>query len=163
MKGPKMNATTKEAHACPKCDGKGRIIAFGHYAAGVCFECGGSKVIYLDPMTDSQRMQAIMSAEYGKAVIALAQKIGIDAGSKFYNRIGNLILGAHAERGTWAGWGNASPGSMSAKFGKQRSAFYQQVVDIIDEAVTSRSIRPSQVAKLAEMADEREGFQEFCH
>lgn len=27
---------------CVKCDGKGHIAAFGHYAGGVCFMCYGS-------------------------------------------------------------------------------------------------------------------------
>lgn len=31
-----------ETVACPKCDGKGYIRAFGHYAGGVCFDCGGA-------------------------------------------------------------------------------------------------------------------------
>lgn len=27
---------------CPKCQGKGRIDSFGHYAKGVCFGCAGA-------------------------------------------------------------------------------------------------------------------------
>lgn len=29
---------------CPKCDGRGRIAAFGHVQGGVCFSCGGTGV-----------------------------------------------------------------------------------------------------------------------
>ena len=33
---------TKTIATCPKCMGKKHIRGFEHYAAGVCFECGGS-------------------------------------------------------------------------------------------------------------------------
>lgn len=30
---------------CSKCDGNGKIAAFGHYAAGVCFVCAGTGTV----------------------------------------------------------------------------------------------------------------------
>lgn len=33
---------------CPKCDGRGHIEAFGHYAQGVCFCCKGRGTIAVD-------------------------------------------------------------------------------------------------------------------
>ena len=30
---------------CPKCNGVGRIVTFGHILAGVCFLCGGGKTV----------------------------------------------------------------------------------------------------------------------
>lgn len=40
-----MNATTRRAKiltTCDKCEGKGWIRGFEHYADGVCFQCGGT-------------------------------------------------------------------------------------------------------------------------
>lgn len=34
--------TAPKSFTCGKCDGRGRIDAFGHYARGVCFWCDGT-------------------------------------------------------------------------------------------------------------------------
>lgn len=35
-------AAEKVANNCPRCMGSGRISAFQHFKAGVCFSCGGT-------------------------------------------------------------------------------------------------------------------------
>jgi len=38
----------KQRIKCQKCDGCGYIEAFGHYAQGVCFDCGGAGTVEVD-------------------------------------------------------------------------------------------------------------------
>lgn len=40
----KVKSEAYKATNCPKCMGSGRISAFSHIKAGVCFSCGGSGV-----------------------------------------------------------------------------------------------------------------------
>ena len=40
-----QDAKSNSDRVCGKCDGKGRICGFDHYAGGVCFQCNGSGVI----------------------------------------------------------------------------------------------------------------------
>ena len=47
---PTMNAAAKPAKilaTCDKCEGKGSIYGFSHYAAGVCFDCSGNGTRYV--------------------------------------------------------------------------------------------------------------------
>ena len=148
----------KEAHICPKCDGKGVINGFRHYADGVCFECSGARVIYLDPMTDAQKVQTVDAANHDAAVRALALKVGAVDGK--YTQVGLLITSAHAEVGTWSCYPYASPGSRAARIGKERTDFYRGVIEIVDAACDARSIRPAQLAKLEAMAAEWQTFAE---
>lgn len=39
-----VQATRAASNECYKCNGKGRINAFGHISGGKCFACGGSGV-----------------------------------------------------------------------------------------------------------------------
>jgi hypothetical protein len=39
----------RQRGACGRCDGRGKIGAFAHYAGGVCFACGGTGELELDP------------------------------------------------------------------------------------------------------------------
>jgi RecJ-like exonuclease len=40
-------------YKCPKCEGHGKINAFGHVQAGVCFKCGGSGSVANKPIAPS--------------------------------------------------------------------------------------------------------------
>ena len=39
----------RQRGVCGRCDGRGKIGAFAHYAGGVCFACGGTGELELDP------------------------------------------------------------------------------------------------------------------
>ena len=150
----------KTAYTCPKCDGRGIINGFRHYASGICFECGGAKIIYLDPITNAQKVQIAERGKRDDAIIALANRIGLNADGKTYNPIGCLILDSDAEFGVWAGWELATAGSLAHRYGQARCAFYREVQSIVDRAIETRTILPSQVARLSGMATERASFPE---
>ncbi len=43
----------RQRGVCGRCDGRGKIGAFAHYAGGVCFACGGTGELELDPAVSS--------------------------------------------------------------------------------------------------------------
>lgn len=146
-----MNASKKEIVDCPKCSGAGRIQAFGHYAAGVCFECGGVGRFAITAATSAEIAASARRNAHDLAVRALAHKIGLTSDGKTYSAVGSLIMGAHEEHGIFLM--PASAGSFSASpAGRRLAAAYAEAVSIIDAAAASRTIRPAQVARLAEIA-----------
>jgi len=44
--------------SCPKCSGSGQIEAFGHYAQGRCFDCGGAGWLEASKLTRSAKQIA---------------------------------------------------------------------------------------------------------
>lgn len=50
---------------CDRCDGKGRIYGFSHYAAGICFACEGKGQRKVTPYT--QEVTAEMAERIAKA------------------------------------------------------------------------------------------------
>ena len=50
----------KKSGVCGKCDGRGRIDAFSHYAGGVCFWCNGSGVV---EWTESSPVEPVQGVE----------------------------------------------------------------------------------------------------
>jgi hypothetical protein len=147
-----MNATRTEITGCPKCDGKGRIHAFGHYANGVCFECGGTGEIEITASTPAEVAQAARSAAHANGVRALAMKIGTEANRKTYTAVGSLIVSAHTERNTFPC--TAPAGSFAAsKRGRELLTAYDEAVQIIDAAVSRRNIARSAIARLGKLAE----------
>ena len=45
----RRGSQARQRGVCGRCDGRGKIGAFKHYAGGVCFACGGTGVLELDP------------------------------------------------------------------------------------------------------------------
>lgn len=46
-------------YTCPKCEGHGKIAAFGHVQAGVCFKCNGAGTVASKPAAKSQKWTCI--------------------------------------------------------------------------------------------------------
>lgn len=44
---------------CPKCEGHGKIAAFGHVQAGVCFKCNGAGNVASKPSAKSQKWACV--------------------------------------------------------------------------------------------------------
>ena len=44
----------KTLYTCGKCDGRGKIQAFSHYANGDCFDCGGTGKLEGDAMSETE-------------------------------------------------------------------------------------------------------------
>ena len=49
---------------CPKCDGSGRIGAFGHIANGVCFMCEGSGLVQVETFRAKISAENVIRAEW---------------------------------------------------------------------------------------------------
>lgn len=45
----RRGSQARQRGVCGRCDGRGKIGAFAHYAGGVCFACGGTGELELDP------------------------------------------------------------------------------------------------------------------
>lgn len=45
----RRGSLARQRGVCGRCDGRGKIGAFKHYAGGVCFACGGTGALELDP------------------------------------------------------------------------------------------------------------------
>lgn len=48
---------------CPKCEGHGKIGAYNHVMAGVCFKCGGSGKVASKPAAKSQKWVCIYAGQ----------------------------------------------------------------------------------------------------
>ena len=138
---------------CAKCNGAGHIRGFSHYAAGVCFDCGGAGRFDCDPLSPSAAARAAINAAHDKGVRALAVAVGLCADGRTYTTLGSMIVGAHSDRGNFCG-----PVEHLNPAHRRRVeaglAFWDEVCTIVDAAVLARSIRPSALARLQAMADE---------
>ena len=65
---------TLQTFSCGKCSGKGRIDAFGHYAAGRCFDCGGTGRVTFKAGPAADR--AAQSAGYTAGIVMEAAHLG---------------------------------------------------------------------------------------
>jgi hypothetical protein len=144
-----MGNAAKQMSGCGKCDATGRIRAFSHYAAGVCFDCGGTGRIYHDPISAATLANEAARHARDTAVRALAAKIGLKADGS-YTALGCMVLECDAERHMWPEI--AAVGSRHHRLGPARRAFWAEVSSIVDAAVDARAIAPSAVARLSEMA-----------
>lgn len=76
----------KKFKPCTKCDGSGRIAAFGYYCEGVCFRCEGTgKIIDRIPLLamerDTNKLPQTMELKfYVKEITWLMRLHGIDFG-----------------------------------------------------------------------------------
>lgn len=84
-------AVAPKTLTCAKCDGKGRISGFAHYADGVCFQCGGAGTFAQDAkMTDSKwYRQQVELAKYTAAIVMDASDRGLTARAESY--VGMLL------------------------------------------------------------------------
>jgi len=157
-----MNTAAKtETFTCGKCDGR-KVVNFGSNRPDMvnrwCFDCGGTGKITINRESPSQAAQRALNVAHELAVRALANKVGTcpdphagtayaKAGSRNYTPVGCIITACHRERGEWS-YENPAPGSMAARVGPARLAFWTEVCNIVDAAVATRSILPSQLARL---------------
>lgn len=148
-----MNASKTEIIDCPKCDGKGIIRAFGHYASGVCFECGGKGRFEITAATPAQIAQAARNNAHAAAIRSLALKIGISQNGKTYLPVGELVVGCHTEDSVYRMQAPAGSFSASPK-GRKLASIYAEAVAIVDAAVEARMVGRRQVARLQTLAEE---------
>ena len=63
----------RQRGVCGRCDGRGEIGAFAHYAGGVCFACGGTGELEVDPVaspaTTSKPFRVVDLPGLGRAFI----------------------------------------------------------------------------------------------
>lgn len=84
---------------CPRCGGEGVISQYGHISAGVCFRCGGSRVV---PYRKPTAPKAAKVTAWTAVVDALAARYPNAAGAEwaaFDDEFG--FLPAHTPEG-WA-------------------------------------------------------------
>ena len=144
-----MSKAAKQVSGCGKCDATGRIRAFSHYAAGVCFDCGGSGRISHDPISAETLANDAAREARRDVVSALAAKIGMRADGS-YTALGCMVLDCDTERHMWPVI--AAVGSLHHRLGPARRTFWSEVAAILDAAVAARAIAPSAVARLSELA-----------
>lgn len=126
-----MNST-QHLGTCSKCDGKGRIRAFSHYADGVCFWCKGAGKLPASATTPGE----INGANRQARVKALAMKVGLAADGSSFDDVGAAIVSCHQIAADLAASG--------PKWAMAAQA-WQIVVDIVDDALDAGAITKERV------------------
>lgn len=74
-----------ETVTCPKCDGKGHLAGFAHYANGVCFECSGAGTVEIDWLAPNKKLDRLrFSLCYTADIVLDAAYHGNDERASFY-------------------------------------------------------------------------------